>query len=155
MSMQIARFYFVSISTQQDLFELLAPSAKAIRLYRVVLTQTSEVGDAQEENLLILFKSGQTITGSGGTVANPVALSGGDVDDASSTVAVNNITKASGGTIKTFWVDGWYVRSPFLWLPTEAERPIISPGTRMTIELAGTPADAMTANGLLVYEVLG
>lgn len=154
MSLQIAQFNGVSITAQQDLFELLAPSAKAVKLYRVILTQTTEVGDAQEENLLILFKRGQTTTGSGGTTATVTALSGQD-SAGTSTVKVNNTTKASVGTISTWWVDTWYERAPYLWLPTEAERPIITPGVRMTIELASTPADSLTANGLLVFEELG
>lgn len=154
MAMQTAQFNGVAITAQQDLFELLAPSAKAVKLYRVMLTQTSDFGDAQEENLLILFKRGQTTTGSGGSTPTVTALSGQDTDG-SSTVKANNTTKASAGTIKTFWVDAWFERAPYLWLPTDPERAIITPGVRMTIELASTPADSITANGLIVFEELG
>lgn len=154
MSMQTAQFNGVAITAQQDLFELLAPSAKAVKLYRLVLTQTTEVGDAQEENLSILFKRGQTTTGSGGSTPSVIALSGQD-SNGTSTVKANNTTKATAGTIVTFWSDVWYERAPYLWLPTEAERPIITPAVRMTIELATTPADSVTCNGLLVFEELG
>lgn len=154
MSMQIAQFNGVAITAQQDLFELLAPSARAVKLYRVKLTQTTEVGDAQEENLSILFKRGQTTTGSGGSTPTVVALSGQDTAG-SSTVKANNTTKATAGTIVTFDVDTWYERAPYLWLPVPEERPIITPGVRMTIELATTPADSLTCNGLIVFEELG
>ncbi len=154
MAMQTAQFNGVAITAQQDLFELVAPSAKYVKLYMVKLTQTTEVGDAQEENLSILFKRGQTTTGSGGSSPTVTALSGVD-GDGTSTVKANNTTKATAGTIKTFDVDTWYERSPFLWLPVPEARPIISASVRMTIELATTPADSITANGFILFEELG
>lgn len=154
MPMQTAQFNGVAITAQQDLFELLAPAAKAVRLYMLTLTQTSEVGDAQEEGLSLLFKRGQTTTGSGGSTPTVTALSSHDADG-SSTVKSNNTTKATAGTIKTWWADAWYVRSPYLWLPVPELRPLIAPGIRMTIELATTPADSITASGTLVFDELG
>lgn len=153
MAMQVSQFNGVAITAQQDLFELLAPTSTRVKLYMVKLTQTTEVGDAMEENLSILFKRGQTTTGSGGSTATPVALSAVDTAG-SSTVKANNTTKASGGTIVTFDADVWYERSPYLWLPVPEARPIITANTRMTIELATTPADSITANGYLLFEEL-
>lgn len=156
MAMNVAQFNGVAITAQQDLFELLAPSAKTVRLYYLSLTQTTEVGDAQEENLSILFKRGQTTTGSGGSTVTVAALSGQDTGVVgTSTVKANNTTKASAGTIVTFWADVWYERSPYLWLPVPELRPVITPATRMTIELATTPGDSLTCNGTLIFEELG
>lgn len=154
MAMQTAQFNGVAITAQQDLFQLVPASTKYCKLYMVKLTQTTEVGDAQEENLSILFKRGQTTTGSGGSIPAIVPLSGQDVAG-TSVVLANNTAKASGGTIVTFDSDVWYERSPYLWLPVPEARPIISASVRMTIELATTPADSITANGLIVFEELG
>jgi hypothetical protein len=153
-SVNVAQFNGVAITAQQDLFELTAPAAKTVRLLMVQLTQTTEVGDAQEENLSILFKRGQTTSGSLGTVPTVVNLHGETAGTA--VVEANNTTKASVGTIVTFWVDVWYERTPYLWVPpTELLVPRISPGQRMTVELASTPADSLTANGLIAWEEIG
>jgi hypothetical protein len=154
LSINIAQFNGVSITAQQDLFELVAPAAKAVRLLMVKLTQVSEVGDAQEENLSILFKRGQTTSGSGGTVPAVVSVEAETVGTA--VVEANNTTKASVGTIVTFDADVWYERAPFLWVPpTEKLCPIIPAGVRMTVELAKTPGSAVTTSGTLYWEELG
>ena len=154
MSVNVAQFNGVAITAQQDLFELTAPAAKAVRLLAVKLTQTSEVGDAQEENLLILFKRGQTTSGTGGTAPTVVNLHGETAGTA--VVEANNTTKASVGTIVTFDVDTWYERAPFLWVPpSELLIPRITAGVRMTVELATTPADSITANGAIYWEEIG
>jgi hypothetical protein len=153
-SVNIAQFNGVSITAQQDLFELVAPAAKAVRLLMVKLTQTTEVGDAMEENLSILLKRGQTTSGSGGTTPAAVSLTAETAGTA--TVEANNTTKASAGTIVTLDADVWYERAPFLWAPPyERLCPVIPPGVRMTVELATTPADALTANGTLYWEEIG
>lgn len=154
MSINVAQFNGVAITAQQDLFEITAPAAKVVRLLMVKLTQTTEFGDAQEENLSILFKRGQTTSGSGGTTPTVVSIHGETAGTA--VVKANNTTKASVGTIVTFDADTWYERAPFLWVPpTEALIPRISPGVRMTVELATTPADSLTANGAIYWEELG
>lgn len=154
MSINVAQFNGVAITAQQDLFELTAPAAKTVRLLMVKLTQTTEVGDAQEENLSILFKRGQTTTGSLGTTPAVVNLHGETAG--TSVVKANNTTKASVGTIVTFDSDVWYERSAFLWVPpTELLIPRITPGVRMTVELATTPADSMTCNGAIFWEEIG
>lgn len=154
MAMQTAQFNGVAITAQQDLFQLVPPSTKYVKIYMVKLTQTTEVGDAQEENLSILFKRGQTTTGSGGSTPAIVPLSGQDAVG-TTVVLANNTTKATAGTIVTFDSDVWYERSPYLWLPVPEARPIISASVRMTIELATTPADSITANGFILFEELG
>lgn len=154
MSVNSAQFNGVAITAQQDLFELTAPAAKTVRLLMVKLTQTTEVGDAQEENLSILFKRAQTTSGSGGSTPSVVNIHGETAG--TSVVEANNTTKATAGTIVTFDVDVWYERAPFLWVPpTDLVVPRITPGVRMTVELATTPADSITANGVIYWEELG
>ncbi len=154
MSVNVAQFNGVAITAQQDLFEINAPAAKAVRLLMVKLTQTTEVGDAQEENLSVLFKRGQTTSGTGGT--NPTVINLHGETAGTAVVDANNTTKATGGTILTFDTDVWYERAPFLWVPpTEKLTPVIPAGVRMTVELATTPADSITANGTIYWEEIG
>lgn len=154
MTVNVAQFNGVAITAQQDLFEITAPALKSVRLLMVKLTQTTEVGDAQEENLSILFKRGQTTTGSGGSSPTVVSLRSETAGTA--VVKANNTTKATVGTILTFDSDVWYERAPFLWVPpTDALIPVITPAVRMTVELATTPADSLTCNGTIFWEEIG
>jgi hypothetical protein len=149
-----AQFNGVAVTAQQDLFELTAGSNCAVVVHELCLSQTSEIGDAQEEGLLILIKSGQTTSGSGGTSVTPVASDFGDAA-ATATVEANNTTKASVGTIVTHYPLGWNVRAPYPFIWTPETRLVMRPSRRMTVELATTPADSITMHGYLVFEEIG
>lgn len=151
--MYSAQYNNVNVTAQQDLFEIATPATAAVIIHGVVLAQTTEVGDAQEEGLSILFKRGQTSTGSGGTTVTAAQLF--ESAASASTVKANNTTKASGGTIVTLHADAWNVRSQFLWIPTPEMRIVIPPSSRFTVELATIPADSITMNGTLYFEALG
>lgn len=148
------QFNGVAVTAQQDLFEINAPSDAVVELLEFHLSQTSEVGDTQEEGLSILLKSGQTTSGSGGSAPTAVPQSLGDAAFGG-TVEVNNTTKASGGTIVTHGAWAWNVRVPFDVIYTPETTKILSPGARMTVELATTPADSITMNGYAVFKEIG
>lgn len=147
------QFAGVAATVQQDLFEIVAPSTAAVILHAIELSQTTELGDAAEEQLLIQLKSGQTTSGSGGTAPTPVPLAFGDAA-AGATAEVNNTTKASAGTIVTHASWSWNVRGEFFKLFTPELRPILRASRRMTVELGTTPADSITLNGTLWFEEL-
>lgn len=149
-----ANFSGVAVSAQQDLFELVAPATGIVVVHQIELGQTSDMGDAQEEGLLILLKSGQTVSGSGGSTLTPVPLLFGDAAFAG-TAEANNTTKANTGTIVTHYAWTWNVRGDFVRLFTPETRPILAPSRRMTLELATTPADALTVSGSIVFEEIG
>lgn len=150
MRIYTAQFNAVAVTAQQDLFELLAGTNTPMVIHELFISQVSEVGDAQEEGLAILLKQGQTTTGSGGTAPAKVPR---DVDDAASaaTVAANNTTKATAGTIVTHAAWNWNVRVPFQVLFTPETRPYIKGGRRCTVELATTPADSITMSGYITW----
>lgn len=147
------QFNGVAVTAQQDLFEVVAPSAQRVLLHCLELSQTTEFGDAQEEDLLILIKRGQTTTGSGGgsytaVPTDPLSAAAG------STCKINNTTKATAGTIVTVRPDAWNVRNGYIWLPPPELRITVGGGVRATVELATTPADSITMNGCLWLEEL-
>lgn len=148
----------VAVTTQIDFFELLAPADCCVIIRQIELTQSTELGDAQEEELSILIKRGVgTVTsGSGGTTPTPSKTQSGFAA-AGSTLEANNTTKmATGtGTITTLWASTWNVRAPWLWLPTPEFNIVLSPSERLTVELGTTPADSITMNTLIVFEELG
>ena len=148
------QFSGVAVTAQQDLFELVAPADAVVAIHDIHLSQLTEVGDAAEEELLLLLKSGQTTSGSGGTAPTAVPKELGDAAFGG-TVEVNNTTKASLGTIVTHYPWHWNVRVPFDKIFTPETRPILSPSRRATLELATTPADSITMAGSMTFEEIG
>jgi len=154
MALYTAIFNAVTVTAQQDLFELNVPTDAIVLIHAIELSQSSEIGDAQEEGLNLLMKRGATTSGSGGTVPTSQPLETGS-SAFGGTVEVNNTTKATAGTIVTLRAENWNVRMPYLWLPTPEMRFILGPSSRFTVELATTPADAITMSGTLTFEELG
>src|SRR5262245_9114128 len=93
-----------SQTANQDLFEILAPSDAVVIIHEYELIQTSEVKDAEEEQLLVTEKRGvgSVTSGSGGSTVTPQPVHDGDVAFGG-TVEVNNTTKiaAGSGTLET------------------------------------------------------
>jgi hypothetical protein len=147
------QFNGVAATVQQDLFEIVAAAGKVAYLNYLLLSQLTEVKDAEEEMLLVLIKSGQTTSGSGGSAPTPVPV---NVTDAAAgfTAEVNNTTKATAGTIVTHHAEHWNVRMPLLWVPPPNLWIPLTGARRATVELATTPADSITIAGTLgVFEV--
>ena len=158
MALYTAVFNAVSVTAQQDLFEIASATDSITIIHSIELSQSSEIGDAQEEGLNLIFRRGQgAVTGgSGGTVPTPSALESGSSAYGGVT-EVNNTTKMAvgTGTINILRADNWNVRLPYLWLPTPEMRPILGPSVRFVVELATTPADAIVMSGTLTFEELG
>ncbi len=148
------QFNGVGATAQQDFFELVAASTKPLVILGFTISQSSDVGDAAEEGLSVLFKSGQTTSGTGGSAATPVATdSSGSA--ASFTAEVNNTTKASTGTIVTHAAWNWNVRVPLEVIFTPEQQLIMAAGRRCTMELATTPADSLTVSGTIWVQEIG
>lgn len=160
MSLYSNAFSAVAVTAQQDLFEITAPAGGVVIIHRIIISQTTEVADAQEEQLLLLLKRGATTTGSGGTTIAQSAGMGMEPNGPAfpGVVKVNNTTKASVGTIVTLHAEAWNVRGTYEYLPPPELRPILSPSAaaaRLTVELATTPADSVTINGVINFEYIG
>jgi hypothetical protein len=147
-------FAGVAVTAQQDLFEIVAAAGKNVEIVGIFLSQTTRAGDAQEEQLTILFKSGQTTSGTGGSAPTPVPLS---VSDAAAgfTAEVNNTTKATAGTIVTHHADNWNVRMSQPFIFPEDMRVSLTGSRRFTVELAETPSASMTMSGTLYLREFG
>lgn len=154
--MYTAQFNGVAVTAQQDLFEIVAGGNAIVVIHDIHLGQTTELGDAAEEQLLLLMKSGQITTGSGGSAPAKVAHSFGDAVSGA-TVAANNTTKATAGTIVTHggFDPVWNIRVPFVQIWTPECRPVLAPNRRWTFELATTPADSITLSGSVTWEEIG
>lgn len=152
------KFKAVAVTAAQDLFEILAATGKPIFIHGFTLSQTTEVGDAQEEGLQITTNrgAGSVTSGSGGSTHTPAPV---NVDDTASgaTVEINNTTIMSvgTGTLTELEAFAWNVRGPFDRWYTPETRPYIKPGDRWTLELETAPADSITMSGTVIFEEVG
>jgi len=157
--MYTAVFKNIAVAAAQDLFEIAAPSDAVVVIHDWKLSQTTETGDAAEEQLLLTTNRGVgTVTsGSGGAAVTPQPVSDGD-PAFGGTVERNNTTimAAGTGTLETdLEVHAWNVRVPYQQIYTPETRPVISPGNRWTLEMESTPADSITMSGTITFEEIG
>lgn len=150
MRIYTAQFNGVAITAVQDLFAIVAGTNSPVEIHDFHLMQTSDLGDAQEEVLLIQLKQGATVAGSGGSAPTPVPR---DVDDvaASATARCNDTTQANTGTIVTHYSWGWNIRVPFDKIFTPETRPYAKGARRLVLALSGAPADSITVSGSITW----
>lgn len=132
-----------------DLMALTPADDKPIRLLGWMLGQSSEFGDAQEENIrLTLRHMTATVTVTGGTSVTPIACrpGTGDVVAAGFSATANSTTVATtSGTSVIMEELGWNIRnSPWeRWIPEEL-RPVALQGEYLLLRMESTLADDIT-----------
>lgn len=147
-------FEGVAVTAAQDFFELTPADDKPIRLLGMFLSQSTEIGDAQDEMLRVQVLRGHSTSGSGGSAATPIPI---DPSSPAAGVAaeVNNTTIASSGTAVILHSESFNVRAGLghWWIPECA--PIANQGnTTIVVRLLANPADSVTMNGTLYVEEL-
>lgn len=149
--MYSARFEEVSVSAAQDLFELVAPADMSVAIHGLVISQSSDAGDSESEQLNVLIHRGSA-SGSGGSTPTPAPLA---VGDAASTVTVeaNNTSQGTEGT--QIHAECFNVMAGLQIWWTPETRPIISPSGRLIVELQTAPGDALTMSGTIYFEEIG
>jgi hypothetical protein len=132
-------------TAQIDYFELLAATGKPVLVHGFELGQSTEVGDAQEEQLVLVLKrvTGAPTSGSGGGTSTFIATTPNDTA-AGATLETGNTTKLTGGTSTELGRLSWNVRGERLFLPPPEGRITIDAGTRLVLEEVTTPADSIT-----------
>jgi hypothetical protein len=149
--MYSATFEEVSVSAAQDLFELVAPADMAVKIHGLVLSQSSDAGDSESEQLNVLIHRGST-SGSGGSTPTPAPLHVGSVAS-TVTVEANNTTQGTEGTIIHSECFNVMAGLQIWWTPETM--PVISPSGRLIVELQTAPDDAITMSGTIYFEEIG
>jgi hypothetical protein len=131
-----------AITTQVDIFEILAGTGKPLALLGFSLYQTSEAGDAQEEQLELVLKyvTGAPTSGSGGPTAPTFRPKQPNDTAAGATIEHGNTTKLTGGTSVNLARFSWNVRGELPYVPIGKPH-IADSATRFVLELVKTPAD--------------
>lgn len=146
-----AVFEEIAVSAVQDLFELNAPSNAAVAVHALYLSQSSDAGDSESEQLNVLIHRGST-SGTGGAAVTARPLSAGD-PAFGGTVERNNTTQGTEGN--QIHAESFNVMAglQIIWPPEL--RPLISPSGRLIVELQTAPADALTMSGTIYFEEIG
>lgn len=147
-------FSAVTVSAAQDLFEISPADDKPVEIVGIELGQSSDTGDAQDEQLQISIIRGHATSGSGGSAPTPVPKLPADTA-AGFAAEVNNTTIASTGTAVTLQTGCWNVRGGYInWFP-EGDRPTANQGNTTIVVRQTAPADAITMSGTLHVRELG
>jgi len=148
----------VAVTAAQDVFEIAAPADAVVVVHGWSLLQTTDVGDAAEEVLLVstVRGVGSVTSGSGGSTPTAQPLEDGDAAFGG-TVEANNTTRmaAGTGTLETLEQHGWNVRIPLVHFYPPELRPVISPSNRWTLSLPAAPADSITTSACVWFEEIG
>ncbi len=151
--MYSATFANVAVTAQQDLISVLCTAATPVRLHAIMIAQSSDAGDAQDEMLRIRIQRGMTTVGSGGGTMTPCDYQNSGTA-AVSTARINDTTPASSGTITIVHEDCFNVRAGWAWIATPEMRAVCTVSTRIAVGLVTTPADSLTMSGTLYFEEL-
>lgn len=148
-----AQFNAVAITAVQDLFEILGSADSVLRIREVHITQHTDAGDTESEQLMVSIRrvTGSPTAGSGGSTSTPVARNPGD-PAFGGTVNVNNVTQLSGGTNVVWALEAFNVMAGLHYMPPEDAMLKIVGASRCVIELEEAPDDSITVDGYVVLE---
>lgn len=149
-------FQGVAATVQQDFFTITPGDDKPVCVLEAHVTQSSDAGDAQDEQLSVTIVTGNTVAASGGSAFTPLPLVTGDAA-ATFTARINDTTKASSGTAAVKHSESFNVRSGFHYVPVPEARIVVSQssGVILAVRLNTTPADSLTIDGTLLVAEIG
>jgi hypothetical protein len=148
-------FSAVAVSAAQDLFEITPADDKPVQIIGIELGQTSDTGDAMDEQLQLSIIRGFTASGSGGTSPTPAPMGSSANTAAGFTAEVNNTTVANTGSSVTLQTTAWNVRAGYInWFPEGCE-PCASQTNTTIVVRTTAPADALTMSGTLYVREVG
>jgi len=156
----MGRVYSISASGAEtaagDFLEILVPSDAVMKLHQVTVTQSSDAGDSESEQVRVQITrvTGAPTSGSGGGTPTPIPLCSGGVA-AGITAESFNTTDLTGGTEVTLHDESFNVMAGMNYLPIPQDQPEFAPSTRCMVKLAAAPADSVTFQVTALVEELG
>jgi len=141
----------VAVTAAKDLLRLSAAADTVLRIHEVKVTQETDAGDAESEQLAIQLQRSST-TGTG-TAATPEALDPGLA--AASATAVVDLTADTTISGAPLHREAQNVMAGWHWLFTPEMRPVIGGQGHFVVRLDQAPADSITMSLTCVFEELG
>lgn len=151
---------FQALTVVQDFLEIPVPASCVLIIHSLQIDQTTEEAASEAEKLKVFLKKGISATsGSGGTGSlTPNKRGGTGIPTCPITTAErNNTTQATagGGSLTTIERFVWDVLAGFEQTPTPELRWEFSPSELVIFSLEEAPADSITANAKIIFELLG
>jgi len=145
--MYTVQFSEVSVSAQQDLFQIEALVTPAI-IHSVFISQSSDTGDSSAAMVSIHIRRATD------AVTDDLATVQLDTGDATQTadVAINETTELVTGTA-VIHSEVWNIALPFIWLPPPEMRIVIPVGDVVVVNMNTT--DTLTMSGTIYFEEVG
>lgn len=144
----IIKLPLTAVSVVIDLLEIVPAANRPVEVTAVYLGQTTDLGEAQEEQLQLEWITSYTTSGSGGATGTQESKKVNAPTVGFST-EVFNTTLATGGTPRTVGLDSWQVRVPYAWREIlDEESPEVSAAiTRMVLRIPVAPVDEISIWG--------
>lgn len=144
-----------AVTVAADLVEITIADDKQIVILDTDILQTTDLGDAAEEIIGLVWVRGHTTSGSGGSAPTPRPVNPSDAA-AGFTVEVFNTTQASAGTGVNVGRHGWNIRVSFMKTYIPEVQPQASQGqTLLVLRMAAAPADSITISGSIKVMEMG
>jgi hypothetical protein len=141
----------VAVTTAVDICEINSAADSVTVVHGVTISQSSDAGDTESEQLNVLIHLGST-SGSGGTTITPAPTNLGDAAFGG-TAETFNTTQATEGTRR--WSESWNIMAGMPLTLTPEGWSVISPSDRLIIELQTAPADSLTMSVSVLIEEIG
>ena len=152
----VVSFEQVAVTAVQDLLAVSSASGKQCVLLALHLSQTNRGTDAQEEVLGLRVRSGQTVSGTGGSAPTPTPNDPVGASASSFTARANDATTiANTGTIVRHYTWNWNIRGPFDIILPEGMQILFGNTRKLTFELFEAPSVSMTMSGSVVVQEIG
>ena len=150
--MYVTSFENVTVTLDQDFFEIAPADDKPCIIHAVYLSQSSDVGDAEEEMLRIQVMRGHATSGSGGGTANEIPLNPNDAA-AGYTGEINNTTIATTGTPVVLHAEAFNSRTGLQMIWTPEMRPVVTQSqSLLLVRLMVDTNDALSMGGSIYVE---
>ena len=145
--MYTVEFSEVSVSAQQDLFQIEANTVPAI-IHAIYISQSSDTGDASAAMVSIRINR---VTDAVTDDLATVQLDKGDATQLAD-VAINETVELTTG-LEVIHSEVWNIALPFIWLPTPEMRIVVEVGNAVVVNMNTT--DTLTMSGTMYFEEVG
>lgn len=156
MQVGLGRLYSVSFdniaytaaNTDHDYFAIAPADDKPIVIEAIYVYTTTEVGDAQEEQVRWSIVRGNTTVGSGGATPTPAPINPNDTAAGFGARTSDTVPATTAGT--TLFVGTYNIRTGLEWVPPPEHRvPCAEAQTRICVRQLSTLADDASMSGTI------
>ena len=141
----------VAVTAAKDLMRLSAPSDAVVIIHEVKVSQESDAGDSESEQVAVQLQ--RSSTDGTGTSTTPEKMEPSDAAFGGTCVTNLTVDTSISGSPLRRTSDN--VHNAPHWLFTPETRPVVPPSGRFVVRLDKAPADSLTMSLTVVLEEVG